>query len=120
MTRAETGAARVLAVTRLVGRGEWTTYGEVAQVALGMRGARHVGHLAVAGAVANAHRILLSGGRLSPGWGRAREECRRRLESEGIAFRNERADPGRHLTWLDLEARLRSADEAAPLGRRNR
>lgn len=102
----------MLAVTRLIGHGEWTTYGEIAKVALGVRGARHVGHLAAAGAVENAHRILLSGGRISSGWGKARDECRRRLESEGISFTNQRADPTRQLTWLDLEARLRSADEA--------
>jgi alkylated DNA nucleotide flippase Atl1 len=93
-------------VAALVGRGEWTTYGEIARVALGGRGARVVGGAAARGRIANAHRVLLAGGMISPGGGDGRvEECRRRLEAEGISFRNGRADPARHLTWLDLESR---------------
>jgi alkylated DNA nucleotide flippase Atl1 len=93
-------------VAALVGRGEWTTYGEIARVALGGRAARVVGGAAARGLLGNAHRILLAGGRISPGWGGEAEECRKRLESEGIRFRNGRADPVRHLTWLDLAARF--------------
>jgi alkylated DNA nucleotide flippase Atl1 len=93
-------------VARLVGRGEWTTYGEIARVALGGRGARVVGGAAARGLLGNAHRILLAGGRISSGWGSETGECRRRLESEGIRFRNGRADPARHVTWLDLAARF--------------
>ena len=93
----------------LVGPGEWTTYGEIAQVALGGRGARVVGGIAARGALANAHRILLAGGVISAGGegGRA-EHCRRRLEAEGIVFAGHRADPLRHVTWLDLAARMES------------
>lgn len=99
--------ARIAAVAALIGPGEWTTYGEVALVALGGRAARVVGGVAARGALANAHRILLAGGTISAGGegGRA-EHCRRRLEAEGIVFAAGRADPGRHLTWLDLAARL--------------
>jgi alkylated DNA nucleotide flippase Atl1 len=96
-------------VVALVGPGEWTTYGEIARVALGGSGARVVGGVAARGALTNAHRILLAGGVISPGGegGRA-ERCRRRLEKEGIRFVTGRADPGRHVTWLDLASRLES------------
>lgn len=109
--------ARVVAVINLVGAGEWTTYGEVATVALGMRGARMVGRLAARGrGVENAHRILLAGGRIAPGGGEGRgQECRRRLESEGIVFRGEVADPARHVRWLDLEGRLQLANQLTKL-----
>ncbi len=118
---------RVRAVSRLVAPGEWTTYGEVARVALGIRGARVVGRLAAReNHLANAHRILLAGGRIAPAWGGGRAAaCQRRLESEGVHFSGGRADPARHLTYLDLAGRLElearlarstSADEAAELG----
>jgi alkylated DNA nucleotide flippase Atl1 len=103
------GAAgpRITEVAALVGPGEWTTYGEIAQVALGGRGARRVGAAAARGGLANAHRILLSGGRISPGGGAAwMAEARRRLEAEGVRFAGSRADARRHCTWVDLEARL--------------
>ncbi|HEY8761153.1 MAG TPA: MGMT family protein [Candidatus Dormibacteraeota bacterium] len=107
MGAAGIGGDRIAAVAALVGRGEWTTYGEIAQVALGGRGARVVGAAAARGLLANAHRVLLAGGRISPGWGGGRvDECRRRLEAEGIRFRGGRADPARHLTWLDLASRF--------------
>ena len=93
----------------MVGRGEWTTYGEIARIALGGRAARRVGAAAARGLLPNAHRVLLAGGRISPGWGGGRvDECRRRLETEGISFKGGRADPSRHLTWLDLAARSES------------
>jgi alkylated DNA nucleotide flippase Atl1 len=94
-------------VAALIGRGEWTTYGDIARVALGRRSARVVGGAAARGRLANAHRILLAGGRISPGWDGGRvDECRRRLEAEGIRFAGGRADPARHLTWLDLASRF--------------
>ena len=98
----------------LVRRGEWTTYGEIARVALGGRGARVVGSAAARGRIAAAHRVLLAGGKISPGWDGGRvEECRRRLEAEGIRFRNSRADPARHLTWLDLASRFEGGGPSA-------
>jgi alkylated DNA nucleotide flippase Atl1 len=87
-----------VAVAALVGRGEWTTYGEIARVALGGRGARVVGGAAARGMIANAHRVLLAGGMISPGWGGGKvDECRKRLEAEGISFRNGRPGPPSHL-----------------------
>jgi len=103
------GPARIADIAGLVGPGEWSTYGEIARVALGGRGARVVGGAAARGQLANAHRILLSGGRISPGGGVRRvAEVRRRLEAEGVRFQGARADPSRHVTWLDLEARADS------------
>lgn len=97
---------RIAAVARLVGRGEWTTYGDIAKVALGGRGARVVGAVAARGGIADAHRVLLAGGRISPGWGGGGvDECRRRLEAEGIQFEGALADARRRVTWLDLAAR---------------
>ena len=94
---------------RLVARGEWTTYGDIARVALGGRGARIVGQIAARGGIPNAHRVLLAGGKISPGFDGGRvERCRQRLEAEGIGFVGGRADPSRRLTWLDLAARLES------------
>lgn len=100
---------RIAAVAALVGPGEWTTYGEIARVALGGGGARVVGGVAARGALANAHRVLLAGGIISTGGeGDRADQCRRRLEAEGICFASGRADPRRHVTWLDLAARLES------------
>ena len=97
---------RIAAIARLVGPGEWATYGDIALVALGGRGARVVGAVAARGGIANAHRVLLAGGRISPGGESGRvEACRRRLEAEGIGFRGAVADPRRRVTWLDLAAR---------------
>lgn len=97
------------AVGKLVARGEWTTYGDIARVALGGRGARIVGQIAARGGIANAHRVLLAGGRISRGFDGGRvERCRHRLEAEGIRFEGDRADPSRRLTWLDLATRLES------------
>jgi alkylated DNA nucleotide flippase Atl1 len=111
------GRSRIAEVAALVGPGEWTTYGEIARVALGGRGARVVGGAAARGQLANAHRVLLSGGRISPGGGEGwAAEVRRRLAAEGVGFKGARADPRRHVTWLDLEARL--GDEASQLGGR--
>ncbi|GAC1657393.1 MAG: hypothetical protein NVS9B1_15010 [Candidatus Dormibacteraceae bacterium] len=102
---------RILAVAALVGRGEWTTYGDIARVALGGGGARVVGRLAAtSGRFPNAHRVLLAGGRVAPGWGGGQvAECRRRLEAEGVAFDAAgRASPNRFCTWSDLDARFAS------------
>jgi alkylated DNA nucleotide flippase Atl1 len=104
---ARLNAERVAAVGRLVASGEWTTYGDIARVALGGRAARIVGQIAARGGIPNAHRVLLAGGRISPGFDGGRvEPCRHRLEAEGIRFEQDRADPSRRLTWLDLAARL--------------
>jgi alkylated DNA nucleotide flippase Atl1 len=109
------GPARIAQVATLVGRGEWTTYGEIARVALGGRGARVVGGGGDRGEVGHTQQIPLAGGRISPGGGpRWAAEVRRRLEGEGVRFQGSRADPRRHLTWLDLESRL--GDQAAGLG----
>ena len=71
--------------------GYWTTYGDVAE-AIGVPGAAQsvAGVIATDDSVPNAHRVLRSTGRISPGWsttdGGGPEVARSRLESEGLGF----------------------------------
>jgi len=73
-------------------RGRWTTYGDLA-AAIGAPGAAQsvAGILASDPTVENAHRVLRSGGRISPGWtttdgSRGPEYARMLLEGEGVSF----------------------------------
>ncbi len=79
----------VIAVSRLVPRGSWTTYQEVGEVVYGHRhGGQPVGSaLREEGHEDSAHRTLQKGGRVSPSWrgeGGGPEECVRRLQDEGV------------------------------------
>ncbi|MBM4407036.1 MAG: hypothetical protein FJ038_00205 [Chloroflexi bacterium] len=118
MTATAEARPRYAAIAALVGRGEWTTYGDISVVAHGTaRYARHVGRAAATEeAFPNAERVLAAGGRIAPGWraehGAGPGECRRRLEAQGVRFVRDRADPGQRVGWEDLLARSDAADVA--------
>jgi alkylated DNA nucleotide flippase Atl1 len=101
-----------LRLAELVQEGEWTTYGDISIAQRGdTRAARAVGRAAATLAnFPNPHRILLDGGRIPPTWhddqGGGPEECRRRLEKEGVRFTDEgRADAARRISWDVLAER---------------
>lgn len=96
----------ILRIAGLVGRGEWTSYGDISAAALGhKRAARLVGNLAaVDPRFPNAHRVLTSEGRVSRPDGRV-ETARGRLRGEGVAFGGGRADPSRRVHWDELQRR---------------
>ena len=96
-----------------VPKGRWTSYGDVAVAAGGAsNGAQGIaswigskGHL-----VANVHRVLNSRGEINPGWTPAgpglpssAKEVEARLISEGLLFRNGRADPGQRRRAIKTE-----------------
>lgn len=79
---------RILAISRAIPRGHWTTYADVGEVVYGHRRAgQTVGNvMRDEGGADSAHRVLLARGRISPHWrgdGGGPEECVRRLRSEG-------------------------------------
>jgi len=92
---------RVYEAVRAIPRGRVATYGQVARL-LGMaRGARAVGWALRALDPRRAppvpwHRVVGAGGRISPRAGAGPILQRRRLRAEGVAFRGERVDLGRH------------------------
>lgn len=97
--------ARLLAVAALVGPGEWTTYGDLAAAA-DLPSPRMPAHAAATDPeFPNAVRVLGAGGRVRRSTATATERVRARLEAEGVTFVGDRADPARHVTWLDLQAR---------------
>lgn len=61
-------------------------------------------------AFSHPHRVLKSGGFVPDGWrddeGRGPEECRRRLEAEGIRFADDAADHACFVGWEELRALL--------------
>ena len=93
--------------SRLLARGEWTTYGELGAAATdGRNAARLVARLASGHPeFANAHRVLGSGGRVAGGEAGARRR-QARLEAEGVAFHGRAADPARRVGWIELRGRL--------------
>ena len=92
---------RVYGLVREIPRGRVVTYGQIA-VMLGVpRGARAVGWALRALPEAPAvrvpwHRVVGSGGRISPRRGPGPEIQRRRLRREGVSFRGANVDLGRH------------------------
>ncbi|HSD66445.1 MAG TPA: MGMT family protein, partial [Vicinamibacteria bacterium] len=84
--------ARVYAIVRRIPRGRVATYGQVAALLGVVRGARAVGWALRALPEEEAvrvpwHRVVGSGGRISPRGGPGPEIQRRRLRAEGVAFR---------------------------------
>ncbi|MBO0707632.1 MAG: DNA methyltransferase [Candidatus Dormibacteraeota bacterium] len=108
------GRARLLALAALVGPGEWTTYGDLAAAA-DLPSPRIPAHVAATDPrFPNAVRVLGAGGRIRRPTTTDIGRVRVRLEAEGIRFRGDRADPARHVTWLDLRARA-DASNPSPL-----
>jgi alkylated DNA nucleotide flippase Atl1 len=97
-----------LAIAEQVGWGEWTTYGDISIAVRGdTMGARAVGRAAaMLEHFPNPHRVLQSGGRIPDGWKSHDsaepnpEECRRRLQAEGVVFdEHDRASRERYVAW---------------------
>jgi alkylated DNA nucleotide flippase Atl1 len=103
-------AGRVVAASRLLRAGEWTTYGDLGAAATGCgHAARLAARLAASHPeFANAHRVLGSGGVVvrGPGGGEDARRARARLEAEGVVFRGRAADPARRVGWIELRGRL--------------
>jgi alkylated DNA nucleotide flippase Atl1 len=106
-----------LAIAAQVRNGEWTTYGDISIAVRGdTMGARAVGRAAaMLEHFPNPHRVLQSGGRIPEGWKSSSshepnpEECRRRLDAEGVAFdEHGRAKRPHYVAWDVLVER---ADE---------
>ena len=91
------------AVCAAIPRGYWTTYGDVAK-AIGVPGAAQsvAGAIATDELVTNAHLVLRSNGKLSPGWlsdSGGPEIALQQLQDEGLTFgSNDDADPTRR--WV--------------------
>ena len=108
---------RILRASRVIRRGEWTTYGDIAiAVADNVRLARTVGRVAAKNpAFANPHRVLKSGGLIPPDWrdddGQGPEECERRLRAEGMQFEGDAAPAGSRIGWEEIKSRLAKLDD---------
>jgi alkylated DNA nucleotide flippase Atl1 len=109
-------AGPYLELAALVQPGEWTTYGDISIAHRGdTRASRAVGRAAsTLSDFPNPHRILREGGIIPSAWhddeGQGPEECRRRLEAEGIRFTDEgAADLSQRITWDVLVERQKAA-----------
>ncbi len=101
-----------LSIARLVRAGEWTTYGDLSIAVRGDTNAsRAVGRLAATHpGFPNPHRVLRAGGGPADAGRAWPEECRRRLEAEGVRFvSGGLADPARYVEWHELISRRDAA-----------
>jgi hypothetical protein len=111
---------RVLRLSRLLNEGEWTTYKDFSiavydywrmAITVARVASRHP-------AFANPHRVLQSGGTVSPDWhdedgNHDPEECKRRLRNERAWDDNaDRAKPERFVGWEELRRRLDEHESA--------
>jgi methylated-DNA-protein-cysteine methyltransferase-like protein len=92
---------KVYRLVRTIPRGRVATYGQVARLLGVPRGARAVGWAlrALRGGRDQRvpwHRVVGAGGRISLRAGSGPSEQRRRLRAEGVTFRREAVDIGRH------------------------
>lgn len=111
-----------LEVAALIRPGEWTTYGDISIAVRGdTRAARAVGRAAATLAhFPNPHRVLKEGGVIPPAWHPTDdptpnpEECRRRLQDEGVRFdrSTSRAKREHYVSWDELVTRGESAEAA--------
>ena len=94
----------------LIPEGFWTAYGEIGIAVTGRPAARAVARAASSDlAFPNAWRVIHADGTIPDGWGGGGDgprRCRERLESEGVKFRNDRADPDKKLLADELELLL--------------
>jgi len=90
-----------------VPEGRWTSYGEVAALGGGPRGAQAVGQWVTRhdDEIDNVHRVLAKNGRVAARWVPAGKglpagpsAVRVLLEREGLGFNDERADPAAHFS----------------------
>ncbi|WP_433355868.1 MGMT family protein [Microtetraspora malaysiensis] len=93
--------------------GSWTTYGDIAEV-VGMSAQSVGGFMAEAGEAAGAHRVLQSGGKISPGFRwldpERTDDPREVLEQEGVTFdQSGRAASSQRVTAAKLRAMLADA-----------
>jgi alkylated DNA nucleotide flippase Atl1 len=113
-------AAPYLLAAQQIGPGEWVTYGDISVALRGDdRAARAVGRAAATiPTFPNPHRVLMAGGVVPPDWhdsnGRGPDECRRRLEAEGVKFTDGKADSNTRVTWEELRERLRAVGASVP------
>lgn len=104
-------AATVATIVGLIRPGEWATYGDISEVAVGSKAASMaVGNiLATNQAIPHPHRVLASGGRIPKGWlshdGLGPEECARRLSEEGVGTVNGSATPAARVSANVLRQR---------------
>lgn len=112
---------RMLRVSRLVPKGAWTTYGDIAIAVSGnIRLVRPVSRVAAKNAAfANPHRVLEKAGTIPEGWkddeGRGPEECERRLAEEGVRFIDGKAPREQRIVHDELRSLL-EASEASENG----
>ena len=104
--------ASVFKVAALIMPGEWTSYGDLSKAVTGRSSAAMaVGQLAANDPdFPNPHRVINSTGRIPRGWrsetGEGPEECRRRLEADGVMFLPDgSADPAQRLAIEELRDR---------------
>jgi alkylated DNA nucleotide flippase Atl1 len=114
---------RVLRLSRCIKEGEWTTYGDFSiAVYESPRMALTVAQLAHHHpAFANPHRVLQSGGTVSPEWrdednDLGPEECKLRLTDEGVWLDDfDHAKPDHLVGWQELSKRSAGEDSALEL-----
>lgn len=105
---------RILRMSRLIPKGKWATYGDVAIAVYGSRNmAVTIGQVARhSPAFVNPHRVLKAGGVIADEWeddeGNGPDECARRLREDGIDI-----DP--KTMTADLDKRIRDEELAALL-----
>ncbi len=109
------------AAAALVPAGRWTTYGDISiAVRNDLLAARAVASSAMHNLeFPNPERVLKAGGRIAPSWVsedglQGPEECRRRLEEQGVRFVDDRADPSQRMPWEELREGLRAAGVGVP------
>jgi alkylated DNA nucleotide flippase Atl1 len=115
---------RILRASRLISKGQWTTYGDIAIAVSGnIRVARAVSRVAAKNpAFANPHRVLEKAGTIPSGWksddGKGPDECERRLTEEGVRLRDGKAPNEQRINHEELEALLiaREREEGASEG----